>query len=101
MTINKFQRSTFQPRSLILDSLQHIKHFFSEITWPIELKFHINTPYARSNCSGHMTKMAIKPIYGKTFLNIFSGTIRQMAWDLVWSIGDMGRTRFAQIMHLR
>ena len=50
---------TFQPRSLILESLQHIKTwFFSETTRPIELDFHMKTPYDRlakiyTNCSGH------------------------------------------------
>ena len=36
-----------------------------------------------TNCYGHMTKMATKPIYGKTPLNIyFSGTKRQLALGL-------------------
>ena len=36
-----------------------------------------------TNCTGHMTKMAIKPIYGKTPLNVFfSGTKRPMALGL-------------------
>ena len=68
MAINKFQRS--------------------EATRPIELKSHIKTPYDRlakiyTNCNGHMTKMAIMPIYGKSPLNIFfSGTKRPMALEL-------------------
>ena len=42
----------------------------SETVWPIELKFHLKTPYNKlakiyTNCSGHMTKMAHMPIYGK------------------------------------
>ena len=77
MAINKFQRSrltlTFQPRSLILESQQHIKTVSSETTRPTELKFHMKTPYDRlakiyTNCTGHMTKMATTPIYGKYFL---------------------------------
>ena len=41
-----------------------------------------------TNCTGHMTKMATTPIYGKNPLNIlFSGTKRPMA--LVCSIGDL------------
>ena len=43
----------------------------SETTRPIELKFHMKTPYDRlakiyTNYTGHMTKMATTPIYGKT-----------------------------------
>ena len=47
---------------------------------PIELKFHMTTPYdwlakIRTNCSGHMTKMATTFKYCKNSLNIFySGT---------------------------
>ena len=37
---------------------------------PIELKFHMKTPYDRlakiyTNWTGHMSKMATTPIYGK------------------------------------
>ena len=37
---------------------------------PIELKFHMKTSYEwlakiYANCTGHMTKMATTPIYGK------------------------------------
>ena len=48
----------------------------------------MKTPYNRlakihTNCSGHMTKMAIMPIYGKNFKNnFFSGTKRLMALGL-------------------
>ena len=75
MLIIKFQRSrlTFLPRSLILETLQHVLKnlFFSETFMPIELKFHMKYPYDRlaninTNCSGHMTKMATTPIYDKT-----------------------------------
>ena len=63
---------TFQPKSLILESHQHIKTVFSETTWPIELKFHVKTPYDKlakicTKYFGHMTKMAATPIYVKTF----------------------------------
>ena len=86
VSINKFQRSTltFQPMLLILES--HI--VFSETTWPIEIKFHMTTPYdwlakTYANCYGHMTKMATMPIYGKSPLNIFfSGTKRPLALGL-------------------
>ena len=47
-------------------------------------------------CSGHMTKMATMPIYGKNSLNIFySGTKRPMV--PICSIGDVGPTRFALV----
>ena len=54
-----------------------------------------------TNCSGHMTKMSTTPIYGKT-LQISSSLDPkgQWPWDLVFSIGDMGPTRFAQMMNL-
>ena len=48
----------------------------------------MKTPYDRlakicTNCTGHMTKMATIPIYGKTPLNIFfSATKRPMALGL-------------------
>ena len=57
----------------------------SETTRPFELKCHMKTPYDRlakiyTNCTGHMTKMATTPIYGKNPLNIFFfRTKRQMA----------------------
>ena len=60
----------------------------SETTRLIELKFHMKAPDDRSaksytNCTGHMTKMATMPIYGKKPLNIFfSGTKRLMALGL-------------------
>ena len=48
-----------------------LKHIFSETIRPIELKFHMKSPYDMlanicTNFSGHMTKMATTPIYGKT-----------------------------------
>ena len=59
-----------------------------------ELKFHMRSPYNRlakicTNCTGHMTRMAITPIYGKNPLNIFfSGTKRPMALGLgMWHWG--------------
>ena len=78
MAINKFQRSrlTFN----FLDKVAHIgvpsthnNIVSSETTGPLELKFHMKTPYDRlaktyPNCSGHMTKMTTTPIYGKKTL---------------------------------
>ena len=93
MAINKFQSSR-----LILNFSAKIAHIgvpsthsnivFSETTRPFELKFHMKTPYDRfakiyTDCTGHMTKMATMPIYGKKHLNIFfSGTKRPMALGL-------------------
>ena len=85
MATNKFQRSR-----LAFDLSAKVAHIvvpstylnivFSETTRPIEIKIHMTTPYdwlakICTNCYGHMTKMATKPIYGKNYLNIFfSGT---------------------------
>ena len=93
MAINKFQRSR-----LTFNFLAKVAHFgvpsthlnivSSETTKPIEPKFHIKTPYDRlvkicTNCTGHITKMATMPIYGKNPFNIFfSGTKRPLALGL-------------------
>ena len=66
----------------------------------------MTTPYdwlvkIYANCDGHMTKMATTPIYGKLFK--MSSSLEPKGhwlWDLVCSIGDVGPTRFAQIMNL-
>ena len=66
----------------------------------------MKTPYDKlakmhAKYFGHMTKMATTPIYGKNPLKIFfSGTRRQMTWDLVCSFGDVGPTKFVQMMIL-
>ena len=87
MAINKLQRSRFtfnfsaKVTHIGIPST-HLNIVSSETTRPIELKFHLKTPYDRlakiyTNCTGHMTKMATTPIYGKNPLNIFfSGTKR-------------------------
>ena len=55
---------------------------------PIELKFHMTTPYAKLakiyiKYFGHMIKMAAMPIYGKKPLKIFfSRTIRPVTLGL-------------------
>ena len=54
---------------------------------PIELKFHVKTPYDKSLkiCTkyfGHMTKMAATPIYGKNPLKLnFSRTRRPVTLE--------------------
>ena len=93
MAINKFQRSR-----LTFDLLAKAPHIgvpslylntvFSETIGPIELKFHMKTPYNKlkkiyANCFGHMTKMADMLIYGKNPLKIFfSRTRRPMTLGL-------------------
>ena len=77
VSINKFQRSR-----LTIDVSAKVAHIgvpstylnivFSETTRPIELKFHMTTPYdwlakMCTNCYGHMTEMATPPIYGKNY----------------------------------
>ena len=75
MAINKFQRSrlTFafsaKVAYIVVPSIyQNI--VFSQTIYPIELKFHVKTPYDKlakisSKYFCHMTKMAATPIYGK------------------------------------
>ena len=93
VSINKFQRSrlTFDLSAKVAHIRVPSTYFhivFSETTRPIEIKFHLMTPYdwlakICTNCYGHMTKMATKPIYGKNCLNIFfSGTKIPMALGL-------------------
>ena len=93
MAINMFQRSrlTFNFSAKVAHievSSTHQNIVSSETTRPLELKFHVRTPYDRlaktyTNCTGHMTKMATMPIYGKNPLNtFFSRTKRPMALGL-------------------
>ena len=75
MAISKFQRSrfTFNLSAKVAHigvPSTHQNIVSSETTLPFELKFHMKTPYDRlakiyTNCTGHMTKMATTPIYGK------------------------------------
>ena len=54
-----------------------------------------------TNCTGHMTKMATTPIYGKKPLMSSSLEPKgQWPCDLVCSIWDVGPTRFAQMINL-
>ena len=57
-------------------ALSTILKIFSEIAWPIKLKFFVEPPWVvalkfYSRYFGHMTKMAVKPIYGKKPSKIF------------------------------
>ena len=93
MLINMFQRSwlTFNFSAKVAHigvPSTHYNIVSSEATRPIELKFHMKAPYDRlakiyTNCTGHMTKMATMPIYGKNPLNIlFSRTKKANALGL-------------------
>ena len=93
MALNKCQRSrlTFNFSAKVAHigvPSTHQNIVSSETTRPFELKFHMKTPYDRlakiyTNCTGHMTKMATMPIYGKNPVNVFfSRTKRPMALGL-------------------
>ena len=92
VSINKFQRSrlTFDLSAKFTHigvPLTYLNIVFSETTRPIELKFHMTTPYdwlakICTNCYGHMPEIAAMPIYGKNSLDIFSGTKTPMALGL-------------------
>ena len=53
-----------------------------------------------SNGPGHMTKMAAMPIYGKNPLKSSPEPEGRLPQDLVCSIGDVGPTKFVQMMIL-
>ena len=105
MAINKFQRSrltfNFSAKGAhIRVPLTHQNMVSSERTRPFELKFHTKTTYDRlakiyTNCTGHMTKMATTPIYGKKPFKCLLWNQKALGlrpWDLVCSIGDVGPT---------
>ena len=111
MAINKFKRSglTFNFAAKVAhfgvpSTRQHIVS--SETARPFELKFYMKTTYdiltkIYTNCTGHVTKMATMPKYGKNLLMSSSLEPKgQWPWDLVCSIGDVGPTRFAQKINL-
>ena len=95
MAINKFQRSrlTFalsaKVAHIVVPSIyQNIVS--SQTIGPIELKFHMKTPYDKSakiyaaKYFGHMTKMAATPIYGKNLFKIFFSRTR---WPVTLILG--------------
>ena len=95
MTINKFQwsRLTFQLRSLIVVPSIYLNIVFSHTIGPIELKFHVKTPYGNlakfyAKYFGHMIKMTATPIYGKTFKNLLQN---QKACEIgTWYVAALG-----------
>ena len=87
MAISKFQRSrlTFALSAkvayIVVPSIYY-NIVFSQTIGPIDLKFHVKTPYDKSakvytKYIGHMTKMAATPIYGKNLLKIFFSRTRK------------------------
>ena len=97
---------TIQPRLVIFGVSSIYKNIVSsESIWPIELNFYMKTPYDKlgkiyTNCFGHMTIMADMPIYGKTPLKSSQEPGGPCPWDLVFSITDIGPTKFVKTMIL-
>ena len=105
MALNKFQRSrlTFALSAKVAHTVVQSIYYilvFSQNIGPIELKFHVKTPYDKiaigpielkfhvktpydkiakfySKHIGHMAKMAATPIYGKNHLKIFFSRSRR------------------------
>ena len=87
MAINKFQRSrlTFELSANvahIVVPLIYLNIVFSQTIGPIEIKFHVKTPYDKlakiyTKYFGHMTKMAAAHIYSKNLLKIFFSRTRR------------------------
>ena len=83
-----------------------LKLVFSETIRPIQLKFHMKTPYDKfakiyTNWCRHMYKMANIPIYGKNPLKSSYPELKDWwPFDLVCNIWDVGPTKFVQMMML-
>ena len=82
-------------------------NFFSwETTMPIEAKFHVEPQWdsgmkVYSNGPGHMTKMAVMPIYCKNMKNSSSLEPKgRWPWKFVCSIKCSSTTKFVQMMTL-
>ena len=112
MAINKFQRLrlTFNFSAKVAHigfPSTHQNIVSSETTRPFELKFHMKTPYNRlakiytnCTCTGHMSKMATRPMVKTLYMSSSLEPKGQWPYDLVCSIGDVGPTRFAQMINL-
>ena len=94
------------PSSVCLSSTL-FKHILpSETTGPIEAKFHMASPWDGgtkicSNGPGHMTKMAVMPIYGENLKKSSSLEPKgRWPWNLVCSIGCSSTTKFVQVITL-
>ena len=79
--------------------LSTISNISSETTGPIEVKFHMESPWDGetkdcSNGPGHMTKMAAMPIYGKNLQKSSPPESKgQWPWNLVCIIGCSSTTK--------
>ena len=83
-----------------------LKYFFSKTVEIFETKYHVKD-FGRTgmkiytNGHGHMTKMAIMPIYGKNPSKSFCPEpVGWLQWNLVCRIGDAGPLQFMKIMTL-
>ena len=68
---------------------------------PIEAKCYVEPPWdggtkVCSNIPGHVTKMAVIPIYGKIPLKIFYETNRSMTFKLGMQHRGLGPTKIVQ-----
>ena len=98
---------TFQPRSLILEAYQYIKTQFSQKSLG---QLNSNFIWRLLKLSGvnlnqmlMVTSSKWRPCPYKVKTLEISSTLElkgQWPWDLVYSIGDVGPTRFAQMMNL-
>ena len=97
------------PSSVVCPSVRRphsLNSFSSEITGPVEAKFHMESPWdggtkVCSNGPGHMAKMATMPIYGKNLKKSSSPEPKGLwPWNLVCSIGCLSTTKFVQMMTL-
>ena len=74
--------------------------FFSETTWPINAKFHLEPPWEGGKKvyiigPGHMTKMAAMPIYDKNHQKSSpTELIVLWSWNMAWSIMYRSSTKF-------
>ena len=94
-----------RPPSSVRLSSTLFKHLLHRNHWPIEAKFHMESPWdggtkVCSNGPGHMTKMAAMPIGGKNFKKSFPEQIGRWPWNLVCSIRCLSTTKFVQMMTL-
>ena len=100
------ESSVLHPRSYSRNLPRRFSNIFSETTWPIEAKFHMESLWdggmkVCSNSPGHMIKMAAIPIYGKNLQESSSPEPKgRWPWNLVCSIGCLSTTKFIQMMTL-
>ena len=96
--------SDLNSRSIGLHVHQHFKGLLI-LARPILIKFHMQPPgnmgtKVWSNGSGHMTKMAVMPKYGKNLKKSSQKPQGWLLWNLVCSIRRLSTTKSVQIMIL-